>query len=182
VKNTNTIATPESFELLFRDWYKPLCRTAFRYLHSKEASEDIVQDVFAKLWQQRNQLVFDHSAKAYLYRSVINGCLNYLEKNKKNIHLSEQEWGQQQNSSLITREMVLFNETEQQVNKAIDELPSACRQVFMLNRFDKMSNKEIASTLDISIKTVENQMTKALRMLRMKLHELLKNRYLSIFL
>ncbi len=180
--DTNAINDPKSFEEKFRMWYKPLCKMAFRYVANKQAAEDIVQDVFVKLWQQRNKLIFQNSLKSYLYRAVINTSINYLEKNKKNLRVSNEGWTSFDTAINDTEQQVNYTILQQEVNKALNHLPTECKKVFMLSRYEGLTNKEIAETLEFSHKTVENQMTKALNILRKNLHHLIKNIVLFLFL
>ncbi|MDB5274572.1 MAG: hypothetical protein JWO58_2939 [Chitinophagaceae bacterium] len=179
--NPNHVITKDFFEQLFTQWYQPLCKTAFRYLSNEQAAEDIVQDVFVKIWVQRDRTIFHHSAKAYLYKAVINSCLNYLEKSKNKQELNEQQWLHLAPTDVSSERKMISAEYQQQITQAINALPPACREVFMLSRFEELSNKEIGQTLNISIKTVENQMTKALKILKEKLATLYKNMLVFLF-
>lgn len=170
-----SINSPELFEKVFKEWYKPLCRAAFRLLHEEQATEDIVQEVFVKLWEHRASISFHYSIKSYLYKSVVNSSLNYLKRHQRSFHPDDATWEVIRGGTEDTEEKVFFNETEEKVNVALNILPPACKSVFILSRYEDMSNKEIAETLGISVKTVENQMTKALKLLKERLEPILKS-------
>ncbi len=157
--------TSTQFEALFSKWYSPLCRASQRVVRDKDAAEDIVQEVFIRFWNKNSQFPEDLDHKAYLYKSVYNSSFNFLARQKlESKPLPEivlQVAAKETSDSEILRK-----ETEEAIRLGLEELPPACKQVFLLSRYEDLSYKEIAFTLDISIKTVEAQMSKALRMLR----------------
>lgn len=160
-------------EWLFREFYADMCRSAFRILRDSNLAEDLAQEVFFELWRSRSRLRIKGSVGAYLRRAVVNRSLNYLrdqrlplsDQSPAELPLADDRTGAQQR---LERD-----ELEQAIQRAIDQLPERCRIVFVLNRFEDLSNKEIADRLDISVKTVENQMTRALRLLRSQLSRLI---------
>ena len=157
------------FEALFQLHYRALCATAFRIVQDKEIAEDIVQDVFYKLWVKRESLHINTSLKAYLIQSTINRSINYTKKYNNTLS-RELHFGMETSNDANTTEQALdFKETSGKVEAAIKALPPACRSVFVLSRYENLSYKEIARDLDISVKTVENQMSKALKHLRQRL-------------
>lgn len=160
-------------ELLFKHYYSPLCRTVNRIVRNTDTAEDLVQDVFMKVWHNRQTLEINFSMKSYLYRSAINAALNYLEKNKKQIHMAEASFIEP--SSNNTEDLMNAEEVQQRVNEATEALPPACKTIFILSRHENMSYKEIADTLQISPKTVENQMGKALKHFREYLNAYIKH-------
>lgn len=160
------------FEILFKKLYAPLCRQSFRLVREKSVAEDLVQDVFLKFWNRKESLPENLNIEAYLYQSVRNTCLNYLKTEKK--------WANQETEDIFqisqnqtTDGRILVNELENALQNGIDEMPEGCRNIFILSRYEDLSYKEIAETLDISIKTVEGQMSKALRILRKHLMDFL---------
>lgn len=160
-------------ETYFRTYYAPLCKTVHKMVRSSAIAEDIVQDVFLKVWRNRAQLDHQQSVKAYLYRAAINTALNYLEKSKPSASLDdtpEHTW-----STNDTDEAIAYQETEQRIQAAIDTLPPKCKVVFMLSRFEEQSYAEIARTLDISVKAVEKHMGKALKTLREQLKDYIQH-------
>lgn len=173
--------TSQLLNALFEANYTSLVRTAFRFLNNLPAAEDLVQEVFCTLWQKREELQID-SYEAYLRRAVFNRCLNALKKEKANPFTElEEETLPPLPAYTATDSALLLKETQIKIDTAINSLPTACRTVFLLNRFENLSNKEIAQELDLSLKTVENQMTKALRILKGALLHLYVLFFLKIF-
>ena len=157
-------------------YYVPVCKAIQRFVRDKSTVEDIAQDVFIKLWEKRQKLNITSSLGAYLRRMAINEAISFLRRNK---HFETEDtidlaYG---GSPYTGEDQMLQAELEQNITNAINSLPPKCRAVFQLSRYEGLSYKEIATKMDISVKTVENQMGKALRVLR----ERLKG-YLSIFL
>jgi RNA polymerase sigma-70 factor (ECF subfamily) len=131
-----------------------------------DVAQDLVQDVFCKFWEKQPQLEIKISLKAYLYKSVFNHSLNYLKKVKRTDEREALFYSSAYTEQNNVESQLDLKETNLLVQRAIDSLPSACRAVFVLSRFEQMSHKEIAVQLDISTKTVENQIGKALKHLR----------------
>jgi RNA polymerase sigma-70 factor, ECF subfamily len=161
-------------EDLFKTYYTPLVKLVYRMLRNSEAAEDIVQDVFVKVWNNRENLDQNKSIKSYLYRSAINTALNYIEKNKRSVQITKIESVTDSYKASHTEEKISFKELEGKVSAAIDTLPPKCKIIFVMSRYDELSYKEIAEALDLSIKTVENQIGKALSILRDNLKGYLK--------
>ncbi|MFP4291352.1 MAG: RNA polymerase sigma factor [Cyclobacteriaceae bacterium] len=153
-------------ENLFRTYYSPLCRTVFNIVHDSDAAEDIVQDVFVKVWRKREQMDAGGYIKAYLYRSSINTALNYLEKNRRNRSMDDSPDAHASYSHNSTDDIISQQEVSKSIDQALQALPPKCRTVFSLSRFEEMSYAEIAAQLDISVKAVEKHMGKALRLMR----------------
>ncbi len=168
----------QRFEQLFRSWYAPLVRYAVSITKGgMEEAEDLVQQVFAKYWEQQLEDTVQLSEKAYLYKMVYHQALNQLRK----VHVRE--------SYKMDRQRVEKDEQQSggtafdlqdQIRKAMEKLSPQCRQVFELNRFEELKYREIADHLGISIKTVESHMGKALKIMRQELVEFLM--WLLIFL
>lgn len=154
------------FEALFQVNYQPLCVTAYRIVQDKDVAEDIVQDIFEKLWEKRESLTINSSLKAYLIQSAINQSLNYLKKNKNALSRESFYSSAADENANTTEQAIALKEVSRRADQAIRALPDACRTVFILSRYEQMSYKQIAEKLNISVKTVENQMTKALKHLR----------------
>lgn len=163
----------DEFEKMFRAWYNPLCAYAYGFLTSRDEAEETVQSVFIQLWSKRKQLEVETSLKSYLYRSVRNHCINVLkhEKVKKEHRAFSIQNGQTSKSD--SDESLTTEELKVKISVALDQLPKECRRVFELSRFEELKYAEIAERLNISIKTVENQMGKALRIMRAELKEYL---------
>ena len=159
-----------AIDWIFRRYY-PMCRkAALRVLKDEHLAEDITQDVFLELWKKRGERQINIALKAYLRRSVMNRCLNYIRDKKMAFDDEDKlpEWPSTASDALSDLET---GELEQSLQKAIDELPERCRIIFTLSRFEDLKYQQIADKLEISIKTVENQMSKALRVIRKALTE-----------
>ncbi len=155
-----------AMDYLFDTYYEMLCNRALSYVKDSVKAEDIVQDVLLNIWKKREQLNVQISLKAYLLRCVTNRSLNHLRDNKR--YMVELEETIEDNSCGI-EEGMYYNETESIIFKYIDRLSPRCRQVFIMNRIDQMKYKEIAAELDVSVKTVEHHIAKALAYLRKQL-------------
>ncbi len=159
------------FEEVYREYYIPLCYYSLKYVESIEDSEEIVQDLFLKLWEKHEELEINSSLKAYLYRAVQNYALNYLNKKKTQekyiLHQGWQSYDYAENGlqKLETEELRII------LKHALLKLPEKRRRIFELSRFDGLKYGKIAVQLSISVKTVETQMTKALKYLRIILKE-----------
>lgn len=177
IKQNNKTA----FDDIFRKYYIQLCRFAYRYIYSQQIAEEIVQDVFVRLWQQKDQINISTSLSAYLYTAVRNQSINEIKKNRiQKYHLTEAH----KNVSL-TEEIIQENHNEERMKKALDEacksLPPKCREIFELSRIDGLTYEEIAEYLSISKKTVENQMGIAFNKLRQQLKPLLHLLYVFLY-
>ena len=147
------------FEILYKKYYQQLFSLAYRYVKQQEVAEEVVHDVFITIWNKGDQLNIQYSIKSYLFKSVVNSSLNYLKKEKMDIekrmvYLSAQD-------ALLGDEA--FNESEQALLNGLEEalslLPAKCREVMYLSRFGKLKQSEIATQMDISVKTVKNHLT-----------------------
>lgn len=152
------------FEQLFRSYYKALCLFAASILRSPEDGEEIVQDLFFQLWEKREQLQINTSLKSYLYRSVRNRCLNFIKHEK--VKEKYRQEAVQQFSENVREKADDGTELAEKIQQAIATLPPRCREIFELSRFEGLKYREIADVLEISPKTVEVQMGKALKELR----------------
>jgi RNA polymerase sigma-70 factor, ECF subfamily len=162
-----------SFEQLFRSEYKGLCFFALRYVRDMEAAKEIVQDSFLSLWEKRESIDLEKSVKSYIATSIRNKCLNYLRHNKKYYHDLLPDDIQNGNLFFESNDLLMETELQARINKAINELPDKCREVFLLSRYDNLKYNEIAARLQISVKTVETQMSKALQLMRQRLSDYL---------
>lgn len=170
----NNIQDLEMMEILFKRLYKPLRAYAFRLVNEMDVAEDIVQDVFFKIWLQRDTIRFeDQAVKSYLFKAVYTHALNAL--NQRQLHLyslqsyQESEQLDQYLSSYYTQNSensLLLKELEREITTCIESLPPQCHKVFILSRTYGLKNREIAEQLGISIKAVEKQISKALSCLK----------------
>lgn len=152
----------DKFEEMYKAHYKMLRGAAYNVTGDADSAHDIVQEVFMKLWHRREELDAIMNQKAYLMRAVINSSITYLENNKNKQRLGELKIDSQTSSE--TR--IMLKELEVRVQGALDALPPKCKAIFVLSRFEGLKNKEIAETLGLSLKTVENQMGIALKKMR----------------
>ncbi|NCD69583.1 RNA polymerase sigma-70 factor [Mucilaginibacter sp. R11] len=163
----------QAFEKVFKQYFKGLHAYAYTFMKDDDQAEEIVQNVFCRIWEKRSQLKTDGSLKGYLYRAVHNESLNYLKHQKTRdafqVHYNQSGEALAGHAS----EKVLTAELGQHIQKALDELPQQCRTIFQMSRFEHLKYQQIADQLNLSIKTVENQMGKALKILRVKLAEFL---------
>lgn len=169
-------------EYLFKEHYKRLYRVALRVVNDGQAADDVVQDVFLSVWKNRETIKITTTIEGYLIKSTLNKALNYLEKNKKNLKVAITDQLELKDAlSNLKQESFDYELFQQLVYKVLDTLPPKCKTIFMLSRFEEMKYKEIAVHLDISIKTVENQMSIALSRLNGELKPKLKNYFPDLF-
>jgi RNA polymerase sigma-70 factor (ECF subfamily) len=162
----------DAFENIFRQYYQPLCRYAATLTLSNEEAEDIVQRVFVKIWEQRERLNIHSSLKSYLYKMVQHHFLNDLRRNKlRTMH--EDAMKTEKNDQLSAGLEIESAELKKKIQAVFEKLPEQCRLIFRLSRVEELRYKEIAEVLGISIKTVENQMGKALKIMRAELADYL---------
>jgi RNA polymerase sigma-70 factor, ECF subfamily len=166
-----------AFEMIFRAYYQPLCRYAYSFLSDKEEAEEVVQSAFITVWEKRKSLDIQTSLKSYLYRMVRNACLNVIKHEKiKQQHVAHELAVTEATYESVSQK-VYASELELKIGEAMKVLPEQCRLVFQLSRFEELKYQEIADQLQISVKTVENHMGKALKIMREQLKE-----YLPLFL
>jgi RNA polymerase sigma-70 factor (ECF subfamily) len=158
----------EAIAQIFSKYYAYMCRSAYRILADENLAEDLAQEVFYELWKRRRELSVSTSLKAYLRRATVNKSLNYIRDHRK-VRFEEEGRIDEQTSPPPASQRVETAELQDLIDKAIDELPDRCRIIFILSRFEDMTYNEIAGLLGISAKTVENQISKALRLLRQML-------------
>ena len=161
-----------AFDFFFNYYYPGLCVYAQKMISIPEQeARDLVQDVFVKFWNDREKSDIRFSIRSYLFASVKNRCFDLLRKKDRNIKVQEIT-----NEAAVTDELFetfVLSELEALFNKSLDKLPEHCREVFEMSRLHGLKNREIAAKLDISEKTVENQITKALHILRNELKDYL---------
>jgi RNA polymerase sigma-70 factor, ECF subfamily len=170
---------PLAMKVIFNHNHILLCNLVFRMVKDTDQAKDIVQDVFLKLWRNRHKIEIEVSLEAYLKRAAINTALNYLESIGRWSKLELNEHDLASFALNSTDREFSFDELSQKASTAIQNLPTRTRTVFTLIRSEEMSYKEVAEALDISIKAVEKEMMKALRLLRESLKDYLN--LLSLF-
>ncbi len=167
-----------AFHFFFEKYYADLCNLINFYVRDPVISEEIAQDIFIGFWEKREDIKINASVKAYLFKACKNKSLNYLrnEKRKLNIHeklakVAETNYDELPGSNMDA------NYLREIINKSVNSLPEKCREIFILAKEENLTYKEIANRLGLSVKTVENQMGKALKLLR----ELLRPYYNELF-
>ncbi|ACU02479.1 MULTISPECIES: RNA polymerase sigma factor [Pedobacter] len=167
------------FEVLYKKYYQQLFAVAYRYVGQAEIAEEIVHDVFITIWNKADQLNIQHSMKSYLFKSIVNSSLNFIKKEKV------QAEKQQVYMAIVDKETADEPDTDREeallkdLAQALELLPDKCRQVMYLSRFGKLKQQEIATQMNISIKTVKNHLTYGFQKLREQLE---KRKHIAIVL
>lgn len=154
---------------IFDKYYGEFCKISFKYTGRLEIAEDIVQEVFINIWNKRYSLNCTGNVKPYFIRSVINASINYIQSLFARQRMVDET--HIENVHSFNHHDVISNELNMLITKAIETLPERCRIIFSLSRFSGLSNNEISQELNISVKTIENQITIAIK----KMHAYLKS-------
>lgn len=160
IREDNEVA----FRHLFDRHYRLLLGTAINVLKEVPTAKDAVQDVFFQIWKNRAKLNLHSSVQSYLKRAVINHCLTQIKRRKPFVDTETLNEEPANTSSALDK--IALDELETALKACLETLPERCRLIFVMKRLEGMSQKEIAETLSISTKTVENQITKALKVLK----------------
>ena len=156
----------QSFEHLYKLYYQKLFLLCYKYVRNQERAEEIVHDVFLKIWDNAAELSIKQSLGSYLSKSVINTALNTIKKEKRNdIHIEKYQ-NTFEEAEEFNDEAQLLEDKLIQLEQAIETLPPQCKKVLMMSKFDKCKQQEIADTLNISIKTVKNHLTNGYEKIR----------------
>lgn len=167
-----------SYEEVYKQYFKALLCYAISLVNDEYLAEEMVQNVFLKIWEKKNQIDIQTSLKAYLYKAVYFECLNFLKHQKvKQQYHAHASYVMKNEHAPSATDQIQHKTLENNFRKALDELPDQCSLVFKLSRFESLRYKDIAERLGISEKTVESHMGKALKLLRLKLAE-----FISLFL
>jgi len=168
----------DNIEKLFKENYKSLCNVVFRIINDWDASEDVVQEMFLKLWRKKEEIKIESSLKGYLFKAASNSAINYLQSQKK--EKLKEELSDKIKNSQIAEETINLDgkELQKKIEEALNKLPPKCKVIFLLSRQEGMKYQEIADELDISIKTVENQMGIALKKMKEELAPYLTKEFL----
>ncbi len=150
-----------AFKKLYFSHHSYLYRIAYRIVRDTHAAKDIVQHVFLKIWERSDTLDLNDDLKSYLIKATINASLDYIERQKNSVKIE-----QEAQIRLMDNENPVQDDFQRHFEEALLKLPEKCRAVFILNKLEGLRYKEIAAYMDISEKTVENQMGKALKVLR----------------
>ncbi len=164
-----------AYEKVFKNFHKPLHVYAFLIVKDEAMAADIVQEVFYRVWLKREKLFIRSTLKAYLYACVYHESLLQLKKQKRQTS-HESIIGSREENTISTEDAAMkltHAQLEESLREALNQLPEKCRTIFQLNRFEKLKYREVAAALGLSVKTVESQMGKALKLLRSSLSEFL---------
>jgi len=175
--STSDLILKSKFEKLFREHFTALCYFAKKYLGDLDSSKEIVHSVFIKIWENREEFNWEKRAKSYLFTSVYNRSLNFIRDNKRFVSTDNDELAETSHAVSDFQDNLEVAELEGRIKQALQKLPEKCREVFELSRFEGKKYSEIAEHLNISVKTVETQMSKALQILKNELKD-----YLYIFI
>lgn len=154
----------QAFKYVFDTYFTALCRFMYLHLGDTQEAEDIASDIFASVWENRKKLEIRLTFKAYLFQAAKNRCLNVIRDRKATVSLDDIN-GQDTPQVSIT-DSLETEELNNLIQEAILSLPEKCREVFLQSRTKNLTNQEIAESMDISVKTVEAQITKALKQIR----------------
>lgn len=160
--------TEQIFQQVFNQEYNGLCRYALSYVQDAHAAEDVVQDTFIRIWESKREVITSPDIRYYLITAVRNNCISALRKAKSSLlqfpeHAPE---GEPEPFRTLSQRREEANEQQRKISDALNALPAKCREVFLLIKMQGLSYKQAADTLGISVKTVEAQMGKALRVMR----------------
>lgn len=166
-----TIVDLRTYEIIFNKYYQALVNYAYTILKDNDESEDVVQRVFVSIWEKRESIQVHTSLKALLYKAVYNSCLNVIKQQKVRTNYNKEI--QFRSENFTVSETIQQKELQQRIEQAIGSLPEQCAKIFRMSRFDNLKYQEIADKLHLSVKTVENQMGKALKLMREQLKDYL---------
>lgn len=164
-----------TFEMVFRDYYTPLVQYGNTILKDYDETEDVVQQVFVSVWEKRSLADIHTSVRAMLYKAVHNACLNRLRHRK--VRAAHADEYHATHTSSESADLLQAKELDQKIQQAVEQLPEQCAKIFKMSRFEQLRYQEIADKMGLSVKTVENQMGKALKIIRGELSE-----YLPLFI
>jgi RNA polymerase sigma-70 factor (ECF subfamily) len=159
------------FESLFRSSYVSLVRYAKTLIKDHDNAEEIVQDLFFRLWQDKEKIKIESSLNGYLFRSVHNRCLHYIEHNRVVERHAEEMSYRQTDSQENPSDILHYKELQARIARILERLPERCGKIFYMSRFEGLKYTEIAEKLSVSVKTVESNMGMALKEFRKELTE-----------
>lgn len=162
-----------AFEYLFKEYYLPLTRFAWRYVKCKAIAEELVQELFTILWEKREDWNTVGSIRSYLYKSVRNLALNHLKHQDVKDHFDPLWMDKKENPKIKFQDDYREQQIKDAIAKAIEELPERGKMTYKLHRYDGLTYGEIAEVMEVSVKTVESQMSRSLNTLRDRLAWLL---------
>lgn len=162
-----------AYEQLFKKYYEPLTLYAVRYLGDYAESEEVIQDLFCNLWEKRDTLNVSTAVKPYLFGAVRNNCLRWLKHQKVRSKHQQEVLTLHSENNIEQMDIMVELELMESIDTSINKLPEQRQKIFKMSRFEDKKYKDIAEQLNISIKTVEAQMSKALKFLRTELADFL---------
>jgi len=169
----------QAMEHIFNAYYPYLVKTAYHVLMDEHQAKDLVQEVLFNFWSKRENVTIESGLKSYLRKSVVNRSIDQIRR-KKRFGVAEEITDYNLTDNNVSKQELLeTHDLQQVILAAIERLPEKCKLVFTLSRFEDLSHSEIAEQLDISKKTIENQMTKALKVVRQAVQQY---KELSIFI
>jgi RNA polymerase sigma-70 factor (family 1) len=171
IRKTFEQSPEEGCAMLFRLYYSPLCSYAVRFLYSKDAAADLVSEMFYAFWKNRSYESVKSSYRAYLFKSVQNRAYNLLASDLKNTDSFELMPHYDVASPERPEALMYFEELARTIDRIVEQLPPQCQKVFMLNRFENKKIQEIATEMNLSSRTVEGHISKALTALRQGLKD-----------
>jgi len=161
----------DAFEVLYQKYWRKLYVFARRTTPNAEDAQDLIQDVFAQLWMQKEQIDAAVFSESYLFAIVRNKLLDKIRKQYVREEYVQKILQSSSESDFSTQQTILTNDLNNHIHRAVDVLPEKCREVFQLSRFEQLSVDQIAQKLQISPQTVKNQLSKALQVVRFRLRE-----------
>lgn len=167
IKNDNL----EAYKILYHRYKKKLFRFSLRYLKESDDAEEIVQLVFISLWEHRKTLDVTLSLKSYIYKTAVNNIYSFLRKKAVRQNYIEQEMQNPEKSGNQTYEHIYYKDLEKIIGIIVSSLPPQQQKIFHLSRFEGLSHEEIANKLDLSVRTVENQIYRVKKVIKHLLEE-----------
>jgi len=164
----------DAFEMLFKEYFKVLSVYARKFLNDLDLAQDIVQEVFVKFYEQRSTMLVHTSLKALLYQSVKNRCLDHIRSQQTRSTHHDNILSLSKGSDIDAADFMEQVELEQKIYQSIADLPEQCQVIFKLSRLEGKRNQEIADELNLSKRTVETQISNALKRLRKDIFSYLK--------
>lgn len=165
----------KTFEMIFNQYYRPLVQYGNTFMKDLDEAEDVVQQVFVSVWEKRERTEIHTSLRALLYKAVHNACLNRIKQQKVRRDFAHSEV--MSHHSEAVSDPLQEKELQQHIEDAVSMLPEQCAKIFRMSRFEQLKYQEIADQLGLSVKTIENQMGKALKLMRESLKD-----YLPVFI
>jgi RNA polymerase sigma-70 factor, ECF subfamily len=161
----------EQFESLFRSSYVSLVKYARTLIKDQDTAEEIVQDLFVRLWQEKEKIKIESSLNGYLFRSVHNRCLHYIEHRRVVERHAEEVSSREADTTEDPSEILHYKDLQVRIARILERLPERCGTIFCMSRFEGLKYSEIAEKLSVSVKTVEASMGRALKEFRKELAE-----------